>query len=626
MRLFGETADVADDGDDELAKTTAMIRYFDVPALISPIKEMDVVDESRLHECFGATSPIEAAESAADTQIPLPEDAPDDATDDIADTEQSDAATEMINDAAMDVQVEPSDIVSGECETQPPPASPLPQNGPADSVDVVAAVDSEHAEQHGGELADSVIINADFDDSFSPASPQPELNACAQYEPPEIPLVPRMPFRSVDAGARAEEPDTSAAIIDHFIYNYSAAANRQIAAAARDPYANEAYLLASLRNALEMHHLKATPAHDCVERLLHLTRRPLWLATAILEMVEDTREKISMACTPPAPAMQPTLQKLLVVTVHLSRAIAKFDRFVQFELERRLFSLTKEKDISEMVNLTHFYTGLIGIEPKQDLAKVRLFIYKCLYYFTYKSVPLVFTVIMAHPLALPHANVMDHISDPVTRAIVSILTNIPYSAHSAQKDAALYRKNEMYMTLRLRFGHFIDKSFPIDGAIDHCVEQLSANRLANVSYALILLAKRQGLEFAMKEIVEKRLRPLLDHYFTQNLSTTTAYDQQIVVILQTIGSIVKTMPVDANVDAFADLYQRCLKATERQAIQEAAVAAICQLNRFGASRIYEHLKAWTPNYAISDRTEAMLRTLVHRKRKPYWFQSAINST
>lgn len=61
---------------------------------------------------------------------------------------------------AMDLQSEPSDIVSGECEMQPPPADSLPQNGPADRVDDIAAMDSEHAEQHTGEPAN-------FVDSFS---------------------------------------------------------------------------------------------------------------------------------------------------------------------------------------------------------------------------------------------------------------------------------------------------------------------------------------------------------------------------------------------------------------------------------------------------------------------------
>lgn len=623
IAIFGDDPIDDEDGkdkDEELSKIPEILRYFHMPTLLSPIRDAQLNDSNAED---AAISIVEKVPEKPQMNDEISLESFVDVTEKVGETtviKHSESESQTADDRESDSELRPIDTnVDFEVQTLPTIAVDLEPNLSMDNLENLENV--ENLENSASQTTECAIIELDnnFDDSpASPASPQPEGDLFT--EPLKaIPLYTQTSNEYIDEdGTASNNVNDSVSALDRMIYGYSGQAGHENTTFVKPLTNDECYLLASIRNAMETHCLKSTPAPVCVNRMLSITRRPIWLATAILELVEDARETISVEFTPPAPAMQPSLQKLLVVTESLNRYIDGFDRFVEFELERRLFSLVKDEHVLNLINLTQFYTGLIDIERPQNKAKVRMFIYKCLYYFSHKAVPLVFTMVMAHPHVLPHANSIEFIGDPLVRAITSILSNIQYT--SMKENELPFRKKEMYMTLKRRFGYFADKSFPIDCAIDYCIDQIKQNRLKNVSYALILLAKRQGPEYAIKEIAEKRLIPMLQQYFTGNLSSIHEYDQQIVVILSTIGSIVKTLPAHENIDGFADIFVRCLNASERQVIQEAAVSALCQMNRFGTAKIYHHLKLWTPKYQISSRIDAMLRTIVHRKPKYFWLK------
>lgn len=544
--------------------------------------------------------------------------------------DDDDSIDDSIDAETLDVPVTSSDSMKQESSEAPHHQS-LPKepttlneqllstdNGNVANIDDYSPVSPKAEANYCTEPPSEVVLDTEQHcesiDDYSPASPKPETNYCSK-PPREVFLDTEQHCESIDA-----LPEETS-LIDQLIHNYSTETykecmKRQI----KDSCIEEAYLLASLRNAIETYCAKATPAHACVDQILLLTRRPIWMAASILEVVENTREPLSMEFTPPAPAMPSSLQKILVLITHLDRYISGFAAIVRFELEQRLFQLNRDQHIVPMVNLAQFFTGLIDIERPQNKAKVRLFIYKSLYYFTHKAVPLVFTVIMAHPDALPHANEVEFSHDPLVRMFAAILSNITYTNTKANETA--YRKTEMFITLKRRFGFFAGQNFLMECAIDFCIKQITVNRLKNVSYALILASKRLGVERGLKEIVEKQLIPLLHQYFSQNISATNEYDQQIAVLITTISSIVKTLPANESVDGFLDIFSRCLHVTDRQMVQEAAVTAICQMSRFGIARVYSYLKSWRPNYRISGQVQAQLRTLVYRKPTKFWYSSS----
>lgn len=112
---------------------------------------------------------------------------------------------------------------------------------------------------------------------------------------------------------------------------------------------------------------------------------------------------------------------------------------------------------------------------------------------------------------------------------------------------------------------------------------------------------------------------MLHQYFSMNPNALIEHEQKIYTILFTIGSIVKTFPVEQDISGFMQIFVNSLNSTQRQSIQEAAALAICQMSRFGTAQIYQLLNTWKPNYEISPRIQTILKTIVYRKPKQFWF-------
>lgn len=494
-----------------------------------------------------------------------------------------------------------------------------------DESNKVIASDEKEQFPNDSDKNISEICEIDFD---SPASPKPD-DQVSMEDAPVIPINTLTDRSQCNDNVNINDQNqaTTDSALDHLIYNYVQNTRDKIQTSNTKFSGAECYLIASLRNAIEKHCLQnewtSTTSTETIEKLLSLGRQPKHLAIAILEVVEDTKETLSLAFTPLAPAMQPSHQKCLLIVSKLSQLIPSFDQYLQYELERKLFTFQpQEKSVVAMTNLAQFYVGLIDIEQPNDRSKVRLFIFKCLYYFKNTAIPLIFTVIMAHPLAIPHAKTIEHIMDPLTRAIVSALSNIVYT-ESTGREHYLYKKLDMFTTLKRRYGFFMDKLFPTDSIVDYCVECIRSNHLQHVDYALILIAKRQDRDYAVTKILDKHLIPMLHQYVSMNLMANTEHDDKICMILFTIGSIVKTFPIEHNITGFLHIFVTCLNATHRQCIQEAAISAICQMSRFGMAQIYPHLASWRPNYTISSYIQTMLKTYVYRKPKQFWFTKRI---
>lgn len=599
--LFGD--DLSDDDDMECNQFEEILNLFHMPSLLSPIRDLEIDD---IDKAPTIESQLNDTDPTANKNCQCPQ---------IDDVAEKSCSLSPLDD--LDYSEEEAELIRAlESDDEP-----------VDSA-VEMPIENDIIEKPVNETIedDNIETNEIFDD-FSPASPKPEDQVSTE-------IAPTIPINTSAVSMNADETlnppsECDNSILDCIIHDYSLNKFEEITIAnSLSMPDNEVYLLFSLRNAIEKYCIdktsSSTSVDKCIEKMFSISRQPKKLAASILEVLEDTKENLSLEFTPPAPAMQLSHQKCLILVSHIARFIPSFDKYIQFELERKLFTFIEQLPITNMINLTQFYIALIDIEQPMDKSKIRLFIYKCLYYFTQKSIPLIFNVIMAHPFVLPHANSIEFIHDPLIRAVTSILTNIPYSVNQ-QMDLNKFKRREMFMTLKRRYGYFADKSFPIDCVISYCLERLHANRLKNVSYALILIAKRQGFEYAVKQIIEKHLVPMLHHYFLQNLNTNTVHDGQIDVILSTMGSILKTSPIKQNIDGFINLFVTCLNATERQSIQEAAISSICQLNRFGTTKIYHHLAAWKPNYEISPHIQAMLNTIVYRKARPFWFDNVDRS-
>lgn len=468
---------------------------------------------------------------------------------------------------------------------------------------------------------------------YSPASPPPE--PFSSEMPAIIPLYTQinstaaMPSSSSSSSLSiiTRANDSSQSIFDRLIKGYSHIKRTNLLKNIKKTLTvDESYIIASLRNSIEtlcMQRIELTSAAvtECTEKMLNLTWRPMLLAKALLEVIEDTTDTMCYDFTPPSPAMTQTHQKCLLLIVRIDRMIPAFMKYMEYQLNRSLFQFLQSLKLPAIINLTHLYIGLIDLEQPNDRSKVRLFIYKCLYYYTHKATPMIYAMLMAHPYVLPHANTVSFETDPLSRMIISVITNIRYTSNGTTPTNSMYRKTELYNVLKRRYGYFAVKSFPIECEIDYCAECIRSGRLMNVDYALILLAKRQGSEWATKAIIEKHLLPMLHTYVSSDIVHNAQNDERICTVLFTIASIIKTYSLEQNIDYYLNIFGTCLNASNRPTIQEAAISAMCQLSRFGCTKLYPYISSWKPTHEVSPKIMAMLNTVVYQKARNFWYAS-----
>lgn len=599
--MFGDSTEQ----DDITASIEDIFKYFQCPEILSPI-----ANETR-DETSTSTAPmVPATERLVEFT----------AMETISPTER--------------VEAEPTPVEALGCIEADPVADTTARDTEVPEIEMVAIPAALDTTQPSVDQTDESTIQAkdvapesveeDFYD-YSPASPPPQ-EQCSSAAPIIIPQHTRITTTEASTRSKATaaaDHDSSLSLFNRLVKGYSHIKRTKLLNnISASLTVDESYKVASLRNSIEtlcLPHTEWTSAAvtDCLEKMLKITWRPMLLAKALLEVIEDTTDTMCYDFTPPSPAMTRTHQKCLLLIVRIEREIPSFMNYVTHQLDRSLFQFSQPLRLPAVMNLTHLYIGLIDLEQPQDHSKVRLFIYKCLYYFTHKATPMIYAMLMAHPHALPHANSVDFEPDPLLRALVSVITNIRYTSASSTPTDSMHRKNETYNVLKRRYGYFAVQSFPIDCAVDYCVECIRCGRITNVDYALILLAKRQGCDWAMKSIVEKHLLPMLHTY----VAIDAVNDHRICAILFTIASIVKTCPLETPIDYYLNIFATCLNATERTAIQEAAISAMCQLSRFGCAQIYQYISAWRPQHEVSAKVMAMLNTVVYQKSRNFWYTS-----
>lgn len=596
-----------------------IFEYFRCPEILSPIRELPVDETSDPEQPMQQSNTIEASD-----------DPPIEST---ASSEETSNSERCENEMEIDENLEAGDEANNVFDAE----AMAPEIRDTEISEMNISSDSSESTIEGvaetstytKESTEEVEPVEDTFYEYSPASPPPEQ--CPSAIPTIIPLHTQIGSTAATPSTpstNAYASDSAQSVFDRLINGYSHAKRQKLLNNIQTNLtADDSYTIASLRNSIETLCMQSTEWTSatvtvCVEKMLKITWRPMLLVKALLEVIEDTIDSMCYDSTPPSPAMTRTHQKCLVLIVRIDREIPSFMKYMEFQVDRNLFQFSQPLKLPAILNLTHLYIGLLDLQQPQDRSKVRLFIYKCLYYYTHKATPMIYATLMAHPYVLPHANAVGLEADPLIRAIVSVLTNIRYTSTGTTPVDPMHRKNEMYNVLKRRYGYFADKSFPNDCFIDYAVECIRYGRLMNVDYALILMAKRRGCEWAVKSIIEKHLLPMLHTYVSGDITLNTQNDDRICSILFTIASIVKTFPLEQKIDYYLNIFVTCLKATDRLCIQEAAISAMCQLSRFGCAQIYPYISAWKPpSQEISPKLMAMLNTVVYQKNRTFWYAS-----
>ncbi|XP_058457940.1 uncharacterized protein LOC131434800 [Malaya genurostris] len=357
------------------------------------------------------------------------------------------------------------------------------------------------------------------------------------------------------------------------------------------------------------------------DELLRVTNDTRIISLALIEaVVSYGNMPVDVQCSPPAPPLPRVVQQLVLLAITMNESLVVLDKVILHEIDRKLFTLKSDMvNVDSITAMTHLYIGMSDCNRSFGCT-ARLFIYKCLYYFNFKGLPLIYYVLKAFPHALPKKGSPHYDnSDAVVSTIRTVLMNINYMEKSTTSTAQLYKKGELLKLLKVFYGY--QPGSPTYGElIINLIEKIKANKLRNVDYCLILVAKRKGYAWANTHIVQKHLYPLLNDYLKQ-LETKRTLDDQVCCLIFTLSAIFKTQPNGQDVSGMIQILGSIIQMTEKnRKVQEAAVAALMRMTRFGFADIYEWLCKWCPAYEVSGKIKLMMTTFVHRKEGRFWKQ------
>lgn len=425
---------------------------------------------------------------------------------------------------------------------------------------------------------------------------------------------------------------TTVPVIGEIIKNFSQQKHKAVEQnSCSHPELNNQQLFATLRNVIEQYLVNEWTSVSLdyfSQQILLLTMRPKILASCIIEILEDTDEPLPEQRYIPAPALPETHQKLIVLIHRLNDTkLLGFADYCSLQVERTLFTLSSNKTpLLQIINLTRLFIGINDTSSKKS--RIRHFIYKCIYYFQQISVPMVFTVLLANPDCLPVLQAESDVEiftkifcqfDPIVQAIHIILMNTNYTVPLLfEKNIENYKKREMLGLLKSYY-RYPTARLSYDLVITNLLDRLKQNNLRNVSYSLILIAKRNGSQWARTNLIDASLVPLLKHYMV-SVNETEEHDGQIEAIIITIGSILKTFPITDDINSFYQIFVSVIESVpcHRQKVHEAAVSALLQTSRFGIVNIYQRICHWRPSFKVSRKLLCQLQTFVHRKTHSFW--------
>lgn len=145
-----------------------------------------------------------------------------------------------------------------------------------------------------------------------------------------------------------------------------------------------------------------------------------------------------------------------------------------------------------------------------------------------------------------------------------------------------------------------------------------------MAFSLIILAKRSYFDFAHKNILKTNLIPLLKGFFAKSLvkGDEDKHTDQINLLIESITTIMKQMKNDqekVSQDVFT-LLGEILHRTSKKSVQESCIQGILRINRFSGNLkdIYQMIQQWNPAYQISEHTQLMVQTFVHRKERTFF--------
>lgn len=376
------------------------------------------------------------------------------------------------------------------------------------------------------------------------------------------------------------------------------------------------------------------------------------VAEAIFETVEDNswQRDVSVEFTPPAPPLPPYQQKLLLLIQKLSEVNHQLPRKLVADLEEKLFRLENSAMAADdLRNLSYYYSALMDLFLDGDPSTVFYFIVKSIYFFGCKSVPMVFVLVKAFPLALPKKSLLlkkcsttidwENMTglelsrvrldlewmDSLDLTVMYLLTCIQ---QFRQGKNNAFKDHELFSFLPKFYG-FALSFITAPKLLDILVKRLVDGQLENLSLSLILLAKRANSEFTLRTMMKLKLLPLLQKLVDETMCRTGAdipqvKIDQICLLVEATSTILKAF-ADEKEKSFKELFPTIVSILSRSTnhqIQDSCVKAILRLQRLVDNHkeiftiVRQHCEQSTG--ATSSGLRHAVQTFIHRKNENFF--------
>lgn len=342
-----------------------------------------------------------------------------------------------------------------------------------------------------------------------------------------------------------------------------------------------------------------------------LENDPKTIFDGIIEVLKKTDECLDYnGKYSNSPRLPITIKKIIL---YLQGAGEKTVHLVSRFVEEFLFSTESHKhDLLLCMNLTHLYIGLLDLNYETDLKiKARLYLAKCLYFYTDFAYPMVHQLILAFPGILPYNGDLTYDrSDALISTIQCVLMNT-YYANSTNQHLKMMK---LFNLLTYRYKYQPMKPSKQD-LIQNLISKIKAGKIKNVSLCFAIFCRRNDPNWNENMIIEPCLLPLLTEYY-KILHITEVNDKKIVCLLETISLLIKPINITSDISNYLNIFSQFVSASVyRKSIQEAALFAIIRLSRFGYMNCYNVIKNLNRcEIPLEATTKAALKTFLYTKQ------------
>ncbi|XP_032670471.1 uncharacterized protein MAL13P1.304-like isoform X2 [Odontomachus brunneus] len=341
--------------------------------------------------------------------------------------------------------------------------------------------------------------------------------------------------------------------------------------------------------------------HDDVVEKLHSICGPRIIAKYIIEFLtqycNNNRIDMDNSFTPPAPVMSRCEQKIIMLLIDLERLKPTVIAFIRAGIQYNLFKLSNKLKASEVEIFTRIYVALARLQ--NDREAVRIMCCDALYCMGFRAINVLYMALTSWPEIFPHVNDYKGLL-PKCMAFLIL----------QQNDTAYMKLSSLKMLITKHY--LYSQEMKLDDIIDELMTALAETPQDGLEMAIILVAKRNGPDWAYKNIIKTPLLPMI--IFRKYPCMYSAFSL--------LGKLMRSFPVtplDVNVKNISKQLSDLLASGEfSDNEQEGMASALLNLSRQEFDEVTTAVIKWEPKSSLRPSTIAQIEALIWSHTPAFW--------